>query len=470
MLLENSLTRPKNQFRKMKKILALIFLISSFAQAQYTVNGTMSPTIDTDWVILYKIEGATQKFIQNTKIKIDSVAIQGKKQAIGSFSFTLPENTKVGSYRITYRLENAGFLDFVFNKEDVNFGFHPEYANQTVTYTTSKENMLYKDYVDTISTAQATLDSIQVAVLQNQGLNLKNEYKEALKKVNNIQKGYLEASNGMYVQPFIKASKRNNLPEIIETPENYMSNMIDSFFDPIDFNNKTLVNSAFITDKITDYVFYINYSPDPATQQKLYKQSVDKVFSKIGNISYKKEIIEFLINQFESDMNLELIDYLFDNYYSKLPTNLQDKEFKEGKEALFAAEVGRIAPDFSWKEDGKQLTLSKLNDAENYLLIFWSTTCSHCLTEIPQVHTFLTENDQVKVIAYSLESDSYGWNSFKKTLPNWHHVLGLNKWENKTARTYNIVSTPSYFILDANKKIIAKPEHFKDVKLFFNKK
>ncbi len=470
MLLENILTRPKINLKKMKKILVLIFLISSFAQAQYTVNGTMSPTIDTDWVILYKIEGASQKFIQNSKIKIDSVDIQGKKQAIGSFSFTLPENTKVGSYRITYRLENAGFVDFVFNKEDVNFGFHPEYANQTVTFTTSKENMLYKDYVDNISIAQEKLDSIQVAVLQNQDLDLKNEYKEALKTVNNIQKGYLEASNGMYVQPFIKASKRINLPEIIETPEKYMATMIGTFFDPIDFKSKTLLNSAFITDKITDYVFYINYSPDPATQQKLFKQSVDTVLSKIENLSYKKEIIEFLINQFETDTNLELIDYLFDNYYSKLPTNLQDKGFIDGKEALFAAEIGRIAPDFSWKEGGKQLTLSKLNEAENYLLIFWSTTCSHCLTEIPQVHTFLAKNDQVKVIAYSLESDSFGWNSFKKTLPNWHHVLGLNKWENKTARTYNIISTPSYFILDANKKIIAKPEHFKDVKLFFDKK
>lgn len=454
----------------MKKILALIFLISSFVQAQYNINGTMSTTIDTDWVILYKIEGATQKFIQNSTIKKSSVNVQGKKQTIGHFSFTLPENTEVGSYRVTYSLENAGFVDFIFNKEDVNFGFHPEYANQTVTFSTSKENIVYQNYTDQIATAQQSLDSIQVAALQNPSLNLKNEYKEALKKVNNIQKGYLEASNGMYVQPFIKASLRNNLPEIIETPEKYMSNIIDSFFNNIDFNNKTLLNSSFITDKITDYIFYINYSPDPETQKQLYKQSVDTVLSIIENTTYKKEIIEFLINQFETSMDLELIDYLFENHYNKLPIYLQDKEFKEGKEALFAAEVGRIAPDFSWKENGKQLTLSELNDAENYLLIFWSTTCSHCLTEIPQVHTFLAENKQVKVVAYSLESDRYGWNSFKKTLPNWHHVLGLNKWENKTARTYNIVSTPSYFILDANKKIIAKPEHFKDVKLFFEKK
>lgn len=454
----------------MKKILALIFFISSFAQAQYTISGSMSPTLKTDWIILYKIEGATQKFVQNSKIVIDSVTIQEKKQAVGRFSFTLPENTKIGSYRITYKTEEAGYVDFVFNKEDVSFSFNSNYGNQTVFFSVSKENILYKNYLNKSSAAQQTLDSIQVATLQNEGLNLNKEYKKAYTKINNIQKEYLEASKGMYVQPFIKASLKNNSSDILKTPEEYLSNMNNTFFDNIDFENKTLLNSSFLVSRITDYVFYINYSEDQQTQQKLYKKSVDTVLSKIKNNSYKKDIIEFLVTQFEVSMNLDLIDYLFETYYNKLPVSIQNTSFKESKQALFAAEVGRIAPDFSWKENGKELKLSNLKDAENYLLIFWSTTCSHCLKEIPQVHTFLKENKKVKVVAFSLEKEAFGWNSFKKTLPNWHHVLGLNKWENKIARTYNIVSTPSYFILDANKKIIAKPEHLKDVKLFFTKK
>ena len=454
----------------MKKILAFIFLISSFTQAQNTISGTMSPTIKSDWVILYKIEGAKQTFVKNTKIKIDSFDVDGKKQALGSFHFILPKNTEVGSYRITYRLEGAGFVDFIYNNEDVNFGFHPEYPNQSVTFTESKENILYTNYLDQIANAQQKLDSVQVAALQNPDLDLKREYKKTLKNVNSVQKEFLGASEGMYVQPFIEASLRNNPSEIISTPQKYMSNMIATFFDKMDFNNKTLLNSSFLIDRITDYVFSINYSDNATIQQGLYKESVDKVLSKIEKITFKKDAIEFLISQFEISMNLELIDYLFENHYNKLPINIQNKKFKEDKLSLFAAEVGRIAPDFSWKENDKTLTLSKLDDAENYLLIFWSTTCSHCLREIPKIHEFLKENKKVKVIAFSLEKDDLGWKEFKKSLPNWHHVLGLNKWQNKTARTYNIVSTPTYFVLDANKKIISKPEHLKDVKLFFTEK
>ena len=454
----------------MKKILAFILLISSFTQAQQTINGTMSPTIKSDWVTLHKIEGARQFFVKSTKIKIDSFKVEGKKQTLGRFNFTLPKNTKVGAYRITYSLEGAGFIDFIYNKENINFGFHPEYPNQSVTFTSSEENKIYRAYLDQIAKAQQYLDSIQVLALQNPDLNLKRKYKTAIKKVNSIQKEYLKVSEGMYVQPFIQASIRNSPSEIIRSPQKYMSNIIDTFFDKMDFNNKTLLNSFFLIDRITEYVFSINYSDDTATQQKLYKESVDKVFSKIEVIPFKKDVIEFLIGQFEASLNLELIDYLFENHYNKLPVGVQNKKFKEDKLSLLAAEVGRIAPDFSWKENDKTLALSKLKGAKNYLLIFWSTGCSHCLREIPKVHKFLEENKKVKVIAFSLEKNDTAWKGYKNKLPNWHHVLGLNKWKNKTARTYNIASTPSYFVLNAEKKIIAKPKHLKDVKLFFTGK
>ena len=451
----------------MKNILALIFLISSFTQAQYSINGTMSPTIKSDWVTLHKIEGARQFFIKSTKIKIDSFTIEGKKQTLGRFNFTLPKKTKVGTYRITYSLEGEGFVDFIYNKENINFGFHPAYPNQSVTFTDSKENKIYRTYLDQKSKAQQYLDSIQILALQNPDSNLKRKYKTALKKVNSIQKKHLKASEGMYVLPFIEASLSNSPSEIIRSPEKYMSNIIDTFFNKIDFNNKTLLNSFFLVDRITEYIFSIHYSDDIATQQKLYKKSVDKVFSKIEVISFKKDMIEFLISQFEAYKNLELIDYLFENHYNKLPIDVQNKKFKEDKLSILAAEVGRIAPDFSWKENDKTLTLSKLKDAKNYLLIFWSTGCSHCLREIPELHKFLNENKEVKVIAFSLEKNDLSWKNHKRKLPNWHHILGLNKWKNKTARTYNISSTPSYFVLNADKKIIAKPKHLKEVKRFF---
>lgn len=450
----------------MKKLLIFLLFISSFAQAQFSINATITTTLETDWVILYRIEGARQKFIQNTTIQKDTLLVEGTKQEIGSFTFNLPENTKNGTYRVSYKTDGTGFVDFIFNKENVSFAFHPEYPEQTTIFSNSDENITYKNYLNEISKTQQKLDSLQISAIQNSTLDLSSNYKKTLAKINAIQEKYLAKTQGMYVQPFIKATLRANPTEIKNTAESYMSNMTSTFFDNMDFSSETLKNSSFLVDRVTDFVFYINYSDNQETQQKLFKNSIKTVFSKINDVVFKKEVIEFLIGQFEATKNLEIIDFLFAEYYEKLPDGLQNKEFSKEKKALFATEIGRISPDFSWQEKGKTLKLSTLNEAENYVLVFWSTDCSHCLREIPILHTFLQDKENIKVVAFSLERNDFGWNNMKATLPNWHHVLGLNKWENKIARTYNINSTPTYFVLDATKKIIAKPEELEDLKAF----
>lgn len=454
----------------LKKILPFIILISSISYAQHTIKGSMSPKIETDWLILYKLEGTKQVFINNTTIKTDSIIISDAKQAVSSFEIKLPASAKAGTYRATYKLEGAGFVDFVYNKEDVSFIFNPEYPKQSIAFLASSENKLYSDYITDITKVQQKLDSIQIAVLQNSDLDLKEDYQNTLKKVDSVQTNYRNLAQDKYIAPFVKASARSNPKEILSTPNDYLDNIKNSYFNRLDFTEKALVNSSFLTNRILDYIFYINYSEDEAEQQVLYKKSIEIVLSKIKNINYKRDIIEFLIEQFEASKNLNIIDYLFEEQYGKLPLNLQNNQFKEEKKVLFATEVGRIAPDFSWQEKGRNLKLSTLNDSENYVLVFWSTSCSHCLKEIPELYGYMKTRTKMKVIAFALEKDAYVWETYTNSnLNGWHNVLGLNKWQNKTARTYNINATPTYFVLDKNKKIIAKPNEFVDVKAFLEK-
>ena len=450
----------------MKKFCLFLLFCSTFSYAQFSINGTLTKELESDWVILYKIESTQQVFVANTTIKKDSLLTNGKKVAVGTFSFTLPSTAKSGTYMATYRLKGAGSVDFIFNKENINFTFHPDYPEATVLFSDSKENILYRKYLKAFSLKQQKLDSIQIAVLRNKTLVLDAEYKKATTEVTAIQKKFLNRSKGMYVYPFVKNSIREIPSEIIKTPQAYMTNMTTSFFDNIDFSNTTLINSTFLTNKIIEYVFYINYSDDQTQQNNLFKKSIDVVLSKIKDPQYKKDIIVFLIAQFETINSLESIDYLLESQYKKLPKSIQDQEFVTQKKKLFAAEIGRIAPDFSWTENGKTLQLSTLNSAENYLLIFWSTDCSHCLTEIPQLYAHLQGNKSLKVIAFAMEKNDVRWKKMKTDLPNWHHVLGLKKWQNETAVTYNINATPNYFVLDKNKKIIGKPVLLKDLKSF----
>jgi thioredoxin-related protein len=74
------------------------------------------------------------------------------------------------------------------------------------------------------------------------------------------------------------------------------------------------------------------------------------------------------------------------------------------------------------------------------------------------------------VIAVGLENDEVSWNIEAAKLEKFEHAISLGKWESEYAALYNIQSTPTYFILDENKYIIAKPENVNDVVSFLGDK
>lgn len=436
----------------MKKLLFLFVFLPALLQAQYKISGTLQPSEKYSWVLLYKVEGARQQFIKNASIKE------------GKFDLELPADAVPGSYRITYDMQNSGFVDFLFNKEDIIFSFNPEDPEATVQFQTSAENRKYQKFLNAISFAQYKTDSLQIAYLQNPAKEIEKAYKNSVINIRNIQDSFVKSSEGMLAYHFIKATDRYNAPEVEKTPNDYLKGILSHFFDNIDFENKVLYNSPFLVDRITDYVFHMNNSDDPETQEALYKRAIKTVMEKVKNPVFKKDIIEFLITQFFEGKQFAMVEFLLNDHFDTLPEDLQDSGFKERIEGELAVQVGRIAPDFSWKENGKEMQLSKLQGAKNYILIFWSTGCPHCVDEVPKVYDFIKDRSNVKVIAFALEKDDLVWKNFIPNLEGWHHVLGLNKWENETARMYQVFSTPTYIVLDADKKIVAKPEKLETLK------
>lgn len=453
----------------MKKLLVLFLFITTITNAQFSIKGEMQPPNSTDWIILYKIEGARQIYIKDSKIKPDTVTLDNKKYAIGKFEFTLPATAKKGMYRVSYKRGSEGFVDFLFNKENVEFTFNPEFPDQSIVYTASKENQLYRDFLEAIAIRQQQLDSIQMIGLKSPKKTSNNAYQTKLKQVNDIHTIYLDKSKKMLANHFIKAIQRKNPDTLITDRQQYFNYVVKNFFANMNFNSKELYNSSFLVDRISDYVFYLNYSDDAKLQEQLYKESIPFVIEKIKDEQFKKDVLEFLISQFNAKKDVVMVDYLFDTFYNKLQPALQSEKFKNKILTNLKVEVGRIAPDFSWKFEGKNYQLSKLNDAKKYLLVFWSTKCSHCLRDIPKLHEYMKSVKDAKVIGFAIEDNAYAWNNFIYKLNGWYNVLGLNRWENETARTYNVFSTPNYFVLDADKKIIAKPHDLKDVEKLFPK-
>lgn len=102
-------------------------------------------------------------------------------------------------------------------------------------------------------------------------------------------------------------------------------------------------------------------------------------------------------------------------------------------------------------------------------LVFWSSKCSHCLKELPALHKELKKHPSTKVIAIGLEDDETTWKPESTKLANFEHVLALGRWENEYAKLYDAYRTPSYYLLDKDKRIVAKPESDREVVDFLKK-
>ena len=62
-----------------------------------------------------------------------------------------------------------------------------------------------------------------------------------------------------------------------------------------------------------------------------------------------------------------------------------------------------------------------------------------------------------------MEDDNKAWKEKIKSFPEFINVLGLGKWDNEIGNKYGVKETPTYFVLDKDKRIINKPEYFQDL-------
>lgn len=128
-------------------------------------------------------------------------------------------------------------------------------------------------------------------------------------------------------------------------------------------------------------------------------------------------------------------------------------------------ELGATFPNYVF-QNPTNTTAKSIADvkASKKIIVFWASTCSHCEAELPKL---IEKYDAIKaqnaeIIAFSLDSEKANYDAKVKSLP-WINDTELKGWYSSFAETYNVRATPTYFVLDSNNKIIAKPDHAADV-------
>ncbi len=435
----------------LKRVIFLVFLLPSFLFS-HTIKGTFTKSENYKYALLYKILPLSTSYVGNAEINKD-----------GTFMLELDSTATAGMYKIVYAIPKEEYnFDIIYNgREDIEFTFDAETG---LTYQESVENKLVTGYTSSMSMISQSISNF----FRQQSKDT-SALMAIFKTQRETQQNFEEAAKGTIALVFIKANKPY-IPETVEDVETYINNLETHFFDHVDFNNVTLQSSDFLVERMYNYVLGMGKdTPDIIAN---YKKNID-VFClamKDAPLTIKSSLL-LQLWQSMADSDFEgVANYIADKYLIDIAKALNDQVLIDGLVQFKNTSKESKAPDFHLDAPKNQKKLSDLSGFEYYVLVFWSSTCSHCLNEIPQLESFeeTLKAGELKVVAIGLEDDDKNWSDKIKEFPDFIHVLGLGKWDNEIGNMYDIKSTPTYFVLDKNKRIVAKPKDIESLKSFFN--
>lgn len=248
----------------------------------------------------------------------------------------------------------------------------------------------------------------------------------------------------------------------------------DHFWDDMAFSDNRLLRTPFFEAKVDNYFKYY-VAPDP-----------DSVYSEVKYILLlartNKEMYAYLLTKFTNKyMNPEFMGQdkvfinLFNDFYAKGDTTYLNAASKktvvERAYSLMANQLGGQAPELNLTDTtGKRVSLYNVN-APFTFIAFWDPTCGHCKTEIPRLDSiYRAKWKGLHVQIYSVNVKENSLEDFKKFIgekklsKEWIQAYQTQAVKNAEQaagqvdyrQLYDVFKTPTFYLLDDKKHIIAK--------------
>lgn len=422
-----------------KKLLLLLLVSPFFLFCQDSMTGKFSPAKDYEFVILYHLTPTGKVYAKDTKLTSD-----------GSFKLKLDSTISKGNYRLVYNLpEKENYFDLIYDgKEEVSFTF----SEKSGVVFSDKQNKVISEYLNEMESVEREIDSQLNAEAPD-----KTELERLFVKQADIQNRAEKKSKNSFAFLFINANKPF-IPGDFKNRAIYYGSKKSEFFKNFDFEDIQLQSSSFPLKMIEEY--YENF----VTKQggSFYRSIINDINFELRNCGadFQKTLLTEFWQSLVDKNKKNAANYLAETYLIELSSSLNDTELNEKLNLFKNLSIGAKAPDFTWEdENNKEQTLYTTTGAEYYVLAFWSTGCHHCMEQMPVLQEKMADlnSEKIKVIAVGLENEAQPWNETITKLSSFIHVLKKDEDRVDISIEYDVTATPTYFVLDSDKKIIGKP-------------
>src|SRR3989339_24383 len=409
-------------------------------------------------------------YLGDKKYILDSA----KTNQEGIFDFKGEKVLEEGLYILI--LQNKTFLDFPVT-EDQDFAMLTDSAFLVMSLKIkgSKENAAFSDFQKNMTYSQKLSAGLRQRLMNNKSNSdssrILNDKLQAIKKdLDKFNAKIIRENPNTFTAKFIKATQEIEVPE---PPRDAKGNITDSlfqylyyknhYFDNIDFTDERLMRSPFLQSKIDIFFNKVAIQiPDSILKE------IDALIARAGkNQKMQRFLTAGLLNFYERNkyMGMEnVIVGIADAYYFSGKASWADTTFlrklKDRVEKMRPNLMGKEGPDLQRLETntGEWASLSMMK-TDAIILVFWEPNCNHCQKVMPKLHQLYTKYKEkgLSVFAFYTQHDTVEWKKFieQHDLTDWINVYDRHNLTN-FRNLYDVFTTPTIYILDKKRTIIAR--------------
>ena len=394
----------------------------------------------------------------------------GKKQLTSGMYFLISPNNKILT---EFLLDSAQRFDIVGDTSHLD----------RVTITGSPENDLFKKYLTFAGTflAQTNIlnENYKVAKTETERNDILLKRSDWGKKLDKFKDSIIHTSPSSLTALLLIAGRVPNLPDgmVFKTKADTMKAALyikKHFWDDVPFNDDRLLYTSFFEAKVDNYYkLYVSPQADSVIKEVQYML----LYARTGKQMYPYLLMKFT-NRYYSPEYLgqnKVFLYLFNDFFEKGDTAILNPQSKkmivDRAYQLMANQVGEPAPPLEMT-DLNNKPLSLYNIAAPYtMIVFWDPSCTHCQQELPRIDSIYRNKWKAMGIQLfsininaALVGDMAKFINSKNLDPGWLHgyqtdaaaKLIIDAGKPNYFQLYDVSETPTLYLLDAQKRIVAK--------------
>ena len=419
------------------------------------------------------------------KAVADSLVLDGRSTGEFKGKEKLPE----GIYFIVSPKKEILFELLIDQQQHFSIFGDTARMQSSIVFTGSPENKTFLDYTTFMNMHGKELTTLQTKLNQARTKDDSTAFKQKIAMVNEEVNTERESVQNKAPNSLLATLLRALKDPIVPISPNGAKAKFDSTFayrfykehywDNISFTDNRLIRTPIFEPKL-DYYYKNLVSPEPDSLDReidhmlLYSRTNKEMFKfllvyftqKYINPEYMGQDAVF-IHIFEKYINNGQADFFTDKYRKFV----DDRAY-----SIMANLIGQPAANLEMTDTTNRIRTLYEIPANFVLICFWDPTCSHCKETIPKVDSIYRAKwkyEGVQIFGVMVDGGQENWRDFIRAhnLGDWinvyqtsaQHDLIVAAGRPDYRQLYDVYQTPVLYLLDKDKRIIAKKLTYQQV-------